>query len=133
MQIAFYNQLLVSKAGLLFAVALAHHLSLRELAGNHADLGDAPGRDNTGDKMLAQVASALPDDDWIDDTNVLRAGRTGRVLGCVGRSGTGGLFPYPSSPLRASSASSSRTRASDASLASFSAALSSSVSSNVRR
>ena len=49
----------------------------------HVDLGNAPGRANAGDKMLTLVASALAGGDCIDDADVLRAGGTGRVLGCT--------------------------------------------------
>ena len=69
--------------GLLLPVTLAHHLGLGELVDNHVDLGDAPGRANTGDKMLTLVASALAGGDGIDDADVLRAGSTDRVLGGV--------------------------------------------------
>ena len=49
----------------------------------HLDLGDAPGRANAGDKMMTLVASALAGGDCIDDAGALRAGGTGRVLGCA--------------------------------------------------
>ena len=45
------------------------------------DLGDAPGRANTGDKMMTLVASALAGGDCIDDADVLRTEGTARVLG----------------------------------------------------
>ena len=41
---------------------------------------DAPGRANTGDKMMTLVASALAGGDCIDDADVLRAGGTARVF-----------------------------------------------------
>ena len=50
---------LVANAGLLLPVTLAQHLGLREFVDSHVDLGDAPGRENTGDKTLTMVASAL--------------------------------------------------------------------------
>ena len=43
----------------------------------------APGRANTGDKLLTLVASALAGGDFIDDADALRAGGTVGVLGCV--------------------------------------------------
>ena len=43
----------------------------------------APGRANTGDKMLTLVASALAGGDCIDDADALRAGGTVGVLVCV--------------------------------------------------
>ena len=58
-QVTFDDHRLVANAGLLLPVTLAQHLGLRELVDNHVDLGDAPGRANTGDKMLTLVASAL--------------------------------------------------------------------------
>ena len=44
---------------------LARHLGQRELVDHHLDLGGAPGRANTGDKMLTLVASALAGGDCI--------------------------------------------------------------------
>ena len=82
-QIAFDDHRLVANAGLILPVTLAHHLGLGELVDNHVDLGDAPGRANAGDKFLTLVASALAGGDCIDDADALRAGGTGRVLGCV--------------------------------------------------
>ena len=72
----------MANAGLLLPVTLAQHLGLRELVDNHVDLGGAPGRANTGDKIVTLVASALAGGDCIDDADALRAGGTARVLGC---------------------------------------------------
>ena len=82
-QISFDDHRLVANAGLLLPVTLAQHLGLRELVDNHVDLGDAPGRANTGDKIVTLVASALAGGDCIDDADVLRTGRTAGALGCV--------------------------------------------------
>ena len=82
-QIAFDDHRLVANAGLILPVTLAQHLGLGELVDRHVDLRDALGRANPGDKMLTLVASALAGGDCIDDADVLRAGRTARVLGCV--------------------------------------------------
>ncbi len=81
MRILFDDHRLVANAGLLLPATLARHLGLRELVDHHLDLGGAPGRANTGDKMLTLVASALAGGDCIDDADVLRAGGTARVLG----------------------------------------------------
>ena len=62
-RIAFDDHRLVANAGLLLPATLAQHLGLRELVDHHFDLGGAPGRANTGDKMLTLVASALEDGD----------------------------------------------------------------------
>ena len=71
-QITFDDHRLVANAGLLLPTTLAQHLGLRELVDNRVDLGAAPGRANTGDKMMTLVASALAGGDCIDDADVLR-------------------------------------------------------------
>ena len=58
--IAFDDHRLVANAGLILPTTLARHLELPELVDRHLDLGNAPGRANTGDKMLTLVASAPP-------------------------------------------------------------------------
>ena len=93
-QIAFDDHRLVANAGLILPVTLAQHLGLRELVDNHVDLGDAPGRANTGGKMLTLVASALAGGDCIDDADVLRTGGTAGTIGCVVKApSTLGTFP----------------------------------------
>ena len=82
-QIAFDDHRLVANAGLLLPVTPARHLGLRELVDRHLDLGDAPGRANTGDKMLTLVASGLAGGDCIDDADVLRTGGTTGAIGCA--------------------------------------------------
>ena len=82
-RVVFDDHRLVANAGLLLPATLAQHLGLRELVGHHLDLGCAPGRANTGDKLLTLVASALAGGDFIDDADALRAGGTVGVLGCV--------------------------------------------------
>ena len=57
-QISFDDRRLVANAGLILPVTLAQHLGLRELVQQCLDLGNAPGRANTGDKMMTLVASA---------------------------------------------------------------------------
>ena len=58
-QIAFDDHRLGANAGLLLPATLARHLGLPELVRQRLDQGDAPGRANTGDKMMTLVASAL--------------------------------------------------------------------------
>ena len=79
--IAFDDHRLVNNAGLLLPATLALHLGLSQLVQQRLDLGDAPGRANTGDKMMTLVASALAGGDCIDDADALRAGGTACVLG----------------------------------------------------
>ena len=74
---------LVANAGLILPSTLARRLGLSQLVDRHLDLGDAPGRANTGDKMMTLVASALAGGDCIDDADVLRTGGTARAIGCV--------------------------------------------------
>ena len=82
-RIVFDDHRLVANAGLLLPATLARHLGLGELVDHHLDLGDAPGRANTGDKLMTLVASALAGGDCIDDADALRSGGTAGVLGCV--------------------------------------------------
>ena len=82
-RIAFDDPRLVANAGLMLPATLALHLGLSELVDRHLDLGGAPGRANTGDKLMTLVASALAGGDCIDDADALRSGGTASVLGCV--------------------------------------------------
>ena len=75
-QIVFDDHRLVTNAGLLLPVTLAHHLGLGEMVDRHVDLGDAPGRANAGEKVLTLVASTLAGGDCIDDAD----GMTGAVF-----------------------------------------------------
>ena len=49
---------LVANAGLILPATLALRLGLPQLVQQCLDLGNAPGRANTGDKMMTLVASA---------------------------------------------------------------------------
>ena len=80
-RIVFDDHRLMANASLLLPATLAQHLGLGELVDYHLDLGSAPGRANTGDKMLTLVASALAGGDCIDDADVLRTGGTACTLG----------------------------------------------------
>ena len=74
-QTTFDDPSLVADAGLLLPVTLARHLGLPQLVQQRLDLGNAPGRANTGDKVMTLVASALARGDCID-ADVLRTGAT---------------------------------------------------------
>ena len=89
-QITFDDRRLVANAGLLLPATLAQHLGLGELVRQRLDLGDAPGRANTSDKMMTLVASVLAGGDCIDDADVLRTGGTACTLG--------GTVKAPSTP-----------------------------------
>ena len=80
----------MANAGLILPATLALRLGLPELVRQRLDLGNAPGRANTGDKMMTLVASALAGGDCIDDADALRTGGTARALG--------GTVKAPSTP-----------------------------------
>ena len=80
---AFDDHRLVANAGLMLPATLALRLGLGELVDRYLDLGNSPGRANTGDKLMTLVASALAGGDCIDDAYALRSGGTASVLGCV--------------------------------------------------
>ena len=79
-RILFDDHRLVANAGLLLPATLARHLGLRELVDHHLDLGGAPGRANTGDKMLTLVASALAGDAATASTTPMRCALVGRSV-----------------------------------------------------
>ena len=81
--IAFDDHRLVANAGLILPATLAQHLGLPQLVQQRLDLGNAPGRANTGDKIVTLVASALAGGYCIDDADALRTGGTADALGCV--------------------------------------------------
>ena len=89
-RILFDDHRLVANAGLLLPATLARHLGLRELVDHHLDLGGAPGRANTGDKMLTLVASALAGGDCIDDARCAARWWDGR---CSRLRGQGAIHP----------------------------------------
>ena len=84
-RIAFDDHRLVNNAGLILPATLALHLGLPQLVDRHLDLdlGRAPGRANTGDKMMTLVASALAGGDCIDDLRDLRHGQGGHATTAI--------------------------------------------------
>ena len=82
-QITFDDHRLVNNAGLILPATLVQHLGLPQLVQQRLGLGDAPGRANTGDKIVTLVASALAGGDCINDADVLRTGGTAGAIGCV--------------------------------------------------
>ena len=79
-QITFDDHRLVANAGLLLPATLAQHLGLWGLVDHHLDLGSAPGRSNTGDKMMTG-GLRTGCGDCIDDADALRTGGTACTLG----------------------------------------------------
>ena len=81
------------QCGAAFAGYLAHYLEVGELVDHHVDLGDAPGRANTGEKFLTLVTSVMVGGYCIDGADALQAGGTEQVLGgAVKASSTLGTF-----------------------------------------
>lgn len=88
-QVTFDDERVVSDAGMLLVSTLVRRLGLEALAHELVRLRrDREGAANAGRKVMAIVYAMVLGADCIDDTNVLRAGRTGRLLG--------GWMPAPS-------------------------------------
>src|SRR6266849_292045 len=88
-QVEFDDERVVSDAGVMLVATLAQRLGIEALAQQLVRLRrDRPGAANAGRKVVALVYAMVLGADCIDDTDVLRAGRTGRLLG--------GWVPAPS-------------------------------------
>ena len=88
-QVAFDDERAVSGAGVALIATLAQRLGLEALAGQVVRLPrDLPGAANAGRKVMALLYAMALGADSIDDADVLRAGRTDRLLG--------GWIPAPS-------------------------------------
>jgi hypothetical protein len=88
-EVLFDDERVVSDAGIALVATLAGRLGVEALAGQLVGLRrDRPGAANAGRKVMALVFAMLLGADSIDDTDVLRAGRTRRLLG--------GWLPAPS-------------------------------------
>jgi Transposase DDE domain group 1 len=71
----------VADAGIVLAATLADRLGIEALVDETVDLGDRAGAANAGAKVMTLVSAMALGADSIDDCDVLRAGRTGAVLG----------------------------------------------------
>ncbi len=88
-QVKFDDERVVSDAGIALVATLAGRLGVEALAQRLVGLrGDRPGAANAGRKVMALLYAMVLGSDSIDDTDVLRAGRTRRLLG--------GWLPAPS-------------------------------------
>ena len=89
LQVVFDDERVVSDAGIALVATLAGRLGIEALAGRLVRLRrDRPGAANAGRKVMALLFAMLLGADSIDDADVLRAGRTRRLLG--------GWVPAPS-------------------------------------
>ena len=88
-RVEFDDERVVSDAGVMLVATLAQRLGLEALAQQRVRLRrELPGAANAGRKVMALVYAMLLGADSIDDTDVLRSGRTRRLLG--------GWLPAPS-------------------------------------
>jgi len=88
-QVKFDDERVVSDAGVMLVATVAQRLGVEARAHQLVRLRrDRPGAANAGRKVMAVLYAMVLGADSIDDTGVLRAGRTGRLLG--------GWIPAPS-------------------------------------
>jgi Transposase DDE domain group 1 len=88
-RVSFDDERVVSDAGIVLAATLATRLGIEALAARFVRLRrDRAGAGNAGRKVMALVFAMALGADSIDDCEVLRAGRTRRLLG--------GWLPAPS-------------------------------------
>jgi Transposase DDE domain group 1 len=89
LRVVFDDDRVVSDAGIALVATLAQRLGIERLAGRLVRLRrDRPGAANAGRKVMALIYAMLLGADSIDDCELLRAGRTRRLLG--------GWLPAPS-------------------------------------
>jgi hypothetical protein len=89
LRVEFDDERVVSDAGVMLVATLAGRLGIEALAGQLVRLRrDRPGAANAGRKVMALLFAMVLGADSIDDADVLRAGRTRRLLG--------GWLPAPS-------------------------------------
>jgi hypothetical protein len=80
--VAFDDERAVSDAGVMLVATLAERLGIEALAGRLVQLRrDRPGAANAGRKVMALLFAMVLGADSIDDCELLRAGRTRRLLG----------------------------------------------------
>lgn len=88
-EVTFDDERVVSDAGIALVATLAERLGIERLAVRLVRLRrDRPGAANAGRKVMALIFAMLLGADSIDDCELLRAGRTRRLLG--------GWLPAPS-------------------------------------
>jgi hypothetical protein len=89
LRVKFDDERAVSDAGVMLVATLAGRLGIETLAGRLVRLRrDRPGAANAGRKVMALIFAMVLGADSIDDAEILRAGRTRRLLG--------GWIPAPS-------------------------------------
>ena len=82
LSVEFDDERAVSDAGVMLVATLAERLGIEALAGRLVQLRrDRPGAANAGRKVMALLFAMVLGADSIDDCELLRAGRTRRLLG----------------------------------------------------
>jgi len=79
--VEFDDERAVADAGIVLAATLAQRLGIEALVDQHVDLGERAGAANAGAKAMTLISAMALGADCIDDCDMLRAGRTGQVLG----------------------------------------------------
>ena len=79
--VVFDDERAVADAGVVLPATLAARLGVEALVDEAVDLGDRPGAANAGAKVMTLISAMALGADCIDDCDLLRAGRTGQVLG----------------------------------------------------
>ena len=87
-EVAFDDERVVSDAGIMLAATLAERLGIEDLVDDCVRLGVRGASSRAGRKVMTLIYAMVLGADSIDDCDVLRAGRTGRLLG--------GWVPAPS-------------------------------------
>jgi hypothetical protein len=80
-QVAFDDERAVSDAGIVLLTTLAARLGIAALVDRCVRLGPCAGAANAGRKVLSLIYAMALGADSIDDCELLRAGRTGALLG----------------------------------------------------
>ncbi len=80
-KVAFDDERSVADAGVLVVATLGRRLGVEALVNDYVDLGRRAGYFRPGRKVMSLVSAMLLGADSIDGCDVLRSGRTGRVLG----------------------------------------------------
>src|SRR6266511_820436 len=82
LEVAFDDERVVSDAGIALAAVLAARLGIEGLVARFVRLRpDRPGARNAGRKVMSLIYAMALGADSIDDCEVLRSGRTRRLLG----------------------------------------------------
>jgi hypothetical protein len=79
--VAFDDERAVGDAGIVLCATLAKRLGMEALVDQTVDLGERAGAANAGAKVMTLISAMALGADCIDDCDLVRAGRTGQILG----------------------------------------------------